>query len=120
MRPAPAPEDVIWSNAALPHEQVVQRGRIAVLLATALTVFFTLLLSILAAAVTLSRLAALIPGLGAVLESSNLTQSFIAGMLPTIVVSVVVSLVPTFMSLISFYGGASALSELGHDVVKYM
>ena len=97
----------------MPAEQVTQRGRVAVLLATALTVFFTLLLSLLASAVTLSRLASIVPGLGAVLDSSPMTQSFIAGMLPTIVVSVVVSLVPTFMSMFSVYGGASSLSENG-------
>ncbi|KAJ3324885.1 hypothetical protein HDU76_013293 [Blyttiomyces sp. JEL0837] len=105
-------KDVIWENAQAKYIERQIRNSFAVAVVTALVIFWSLLIAFVTGVADLDNVKKNFPPIAApLLALPTPIYGLIAGLLPAIIVSVLISLVPTFLRLISFYSGSLLKSE---------
>ncbi len=93
-KPAPSPADVIWRNTYLSRSHRMIRSWSITLLIVVLTVFWSLLLALLAGLLSLSSIRKIWPQLADALESHAFGRTLVQSVLPTLLISLLNIAVP--------------------------
>ena len=91
---SPAPSDLIWRNTYLSRTNRMGRAWTITIVIGLLTVFWSALLVPLAGLLSLGSIRAVWPQLADVIESHELTKTFMTSVLPTLLVSLLNVAVP--------------------------
>lgn len=91
---SPAPADVIWRNTYLPRNRRMLRGWTITIVIAFLTIFWTVLLAILAGALNIETIQKGIPPLGDALDAHPYLKSLVTTQLTTVVSSLLFVVVP--------------------------
>jgi len=93
-KPSPAPANVVWTNTYLPRSSRMLRAWSITLLITILTIFWSILLVPVAAALNLESIHRVFPRLAEALEAHPNAASLVRTQLPTLVISLLNVAVP--------------------------
>lgn len=97
VRMAPERRNLIWDNLQFTMLYKTIASVIVTALVVALTFFWLIPVAAIVSLTSLSQLSAVLPGLAAVANSSSALRGFLQNVLPTILVSVLMSLLPAII-----------------------
>ena len=93
-KPAPAPNDVVWSNTYISRPQRILRGWTITVIITVLTIFWSILLVPVAGALQPRSIKQVWPQLADAIESNKLVASLVTTQLPTLLSTLLFVAVP--------------------------
>ncbi|KAG5921541.1 hypothetical protein E4U53_003786, partial [Claviceps sorghi] len=104
------PQDVIWSNLSIPWWQLVIRSYVVYAIIAAMIIFWAIPVAVVAIVSKVSFLQTL-PGLTWIAKIPEKILGFISGLLPSVALAILMSLVPVFMRALAKLAGCRTNSE---------
>ncbi|KAI8618518.1 hypothetical protein BC830DRAFT_1108413 [Chytriomyces sp. MP71] len=100
------PNDVIWKNANTPYLTRECRAALANLISFAMIIFWGAIVAAVLSVADLANLGKSVPAVQTFLDNNETLANVIGGILPSIVVSVLLSLVPPILAALAVFGGS--------------
>ncbi|KAI9759752.1 MAG: hypothetical protein M4579_002137 [Chaenotheca gracillima] len=107
-----SPSEVVWSNLRIKWWERILRVIATTALSIALIIFFAIPVAVVGAISQINFLIGLLPWLGFINKLPQVILGVITGLLPSILLAVLMSLVPVFFRFMSKVGGAPSLSAI--------
>ncbi|CAH0028224.1 unnamed protein product [Clonostachys rhizophaga] len=105
------PEEIVWSNLAIPWWQKIIRRYVAIFGVAVLIVFWAIPVGIVGIIAQVNTLKTL-PGLTWIAKIPDIILGVVSGLLPSVALSILMSLVPVFMRLFARLAGEVTLSRV--------
>jgi calcium permeable stress-gated cation channel len=106
------PEEVIWSNLGMTWKTATVRNIVALSAATALIIFWSFPVAVVGAISQISYLTEKLPWLGFINDIPTVILGVVQGLLPSVLLAVLVSLVPVFFRFMGKVAGKPTLSAV--------
>lgn len=115
---AAEPRDIIWRNEEVPTWQRRLRQAIVFVLMSLLTVFYGLIISLLASVLSLETINKYIPWLGRLLSREPRLRALVQTSLPSIIIPAFNQLLPIAFQESGFFQRLRTLSAVDYSVLK--
>ncbi|KAJ3024288.1 hypothetical protein HKX48_003113 [Thoreauomyces humboldtii] len=112
------PEDVIWNNLDMKLYDRLVRGLVTTAFLTGLIVLWGTITAALSAIATLKQLVKTAPFLGFLLNIPQIPLGIIQGLLPTIAVAILFSLLPVILRLCTKFSGAMTHTAVETSLIR--
>lgn len=106
------PQDVVWKSLAIPWWQKVIRRYAVLAFVTALVIFWAIPVAVVGVISNVSYLEATFPWLGFLNSVPQVIMGVITGLLPSVALSILMSLVPVIMRLCAKLSGEPSFSRV--------
>ncbi|KAI8839535.1 hypothetical protein BJ741DRAFT_599605 [Chytriomyces cf. hyalinus JEL632] len=116
--PGVYPEDIIWSNANVTYFHREWRFLMTQLIIFAMIIFWGAIVALVLTLTELGRLQEMLPFLRSYLEMYPQIAKLVSGILPPVIVSVLLSLVPPILRALSAFGGSPLQSFTEQQVLS--
>ncbi|KAJ3031727.1 UNVERIFIED_CONTAM: hypothetical protein HDU68_000662 [Siphonaria sp. JEL0065] len=110
------PEDVVWQNIDIDYFTRQGRGFITKVVMFCMIVFWGSLVASVLSLADLNNLGQHIPAFQTLLDNYPTVSKAIGGVLPSVIVAVLLSLVPPILRLLSVFGGSALNTQTDSDI----
>ena len=117
-KPAPAPDDVVWSNTYMPRSQRMLRAWVITIVVALLTVFWSILLVPVAGVLQPNSIHKVLPGLADLMEANRFVQSLITTQLPTLASTLLFVAVPYLYDWLANLQGMQSRGDIELSVIS--
>eukprot|EP00457_Paulinella_chromatophora_P001993 gb/GEZN01001996.1/.p1 GENE.gb/GEZN01001996.1/~~gb/GEZN01001996.1/.p1 ORF type:complete len:834 (+),score=124.29 gb/GEZN01001996.1/:196-2502(+) len=116
---APEPRDVLWGNLGMSSTMLSFRRAFVAIAVFMLTFFYIVPVSFISGFTSLATLTEALPFLKPLLYSSPTLKGFLEGVLPTLALSIFLSILPIVFQKLAIYKGISCRSQVTMQVLRY-
>eukprot|EP00808_Paulinella_micropora_P003997 g18773.t1 len=111
VRAAPDPKDMIWTNVGIDSYMRAVRTLLVSIAVFLLIFFYIIPVSFISALTSLTTLSRLLPFLEPLLDATPALRGFLEGVLPTLALTIFLSILPIILQTLAVYKGVVCRSE---------
>lgn len=115
---APEARDVYWPNVGLDLKTKTWRSNVVFLITVWLCIFWVVPVTFVSSLANLELLAKRLPFLEPILDANAAVKGFLQGLLPTVAIILLMSLLPPFLRFLQKFGGAESWSRIERGVAS--